>query len=222
MNNKELSQCPICNGLDIKDEESFLDDIKCSTKLYPPNQQIINQGDVCDYLCVLLSGSVKTEMITDNGNLLQIEVIKAPRPLAPAFLFSDNNTFPVNVTTLQETEVMKIPKAEIMRLMMTNPRFMQNYLTHNANRTQFLTNRLQLLSIKTIKGKLANYFLEKSGFSTKPFKMDRNQTELAEFFGVARPSLARSLSEMVQEGIISIQKKEYQIIDLNQMKNLLM
>lgn len=222
MKSKELSQCPICNGLDIKDEESFLDDIRCSTKVYPPNQQIISQGDLCDALCVLLSGSVKTEMITENGNLLQIEVIKAPRPLAPAFLFSDNNTFPVNVTTLEETELMKIPKEEIIKLMMTNPRFMQNYLTHNANRTQFLTNRLQLLSIKTIKGKLANYFLEQSGYSTKPFMIDRNQTELAEFFGVARPSLARSLSEMIQDGIISNHKKEYRIIDLNQLKNLLM
>lgn len=222
MNNKELRQCPICNGLDIEDEESFLDDVKCSTKLYPPNQKIINQGDKCHSLFVLLSGSVKTEMISENGNLLQIEVIKAPRPLASAFLFSDKNTFPVNVITLEETEVIKIPKDEIMRLMMTNPRFMQNYLTHNANRTQFLFGRLQLLSIKTIKGKLANYFLERSGFSTKPFIMDRNQTELAEFFGVARPSLARSLSEMVHEGIINIQKREYQIIDLNLIKNLLM
>jgi len=222
MNKKELSQCPICNGLEITDEEAFLDDIKSSTKVYPPNQQIINQGDLCDSLCVLLSGSVKTEMITENGNILQIEVIKAPRPLAPAFLFSDNNTFPVNVTTLEVTEMIKIPKAEIMKLMLSNPKFMQNYLTHNANRTQFLTNRLQLLSIKTIKGKLANYFLEHSGYSTQPFKMNRNQTELAEFFGVARPSLARSLSEMVNEGIIKIQKKEYQIIDLNLIKNLLM
>ncbi len=30
---------------------------------------------------------------------------------------------------------------------------MSSFMTHNANRTQFLTNRLQLLSIKTIKGK---------------------------------------------------------------------
>jgi CRP-like cAMP-binding protein len=41
---------------------------------------------------------------------------------------------------------------------------------------------------------------------------------LADFFGVARPSLARSLSEMVQEGIISINKKEYTILDFKRLR----
>ena len=127
----------------------------------------------------------------------------------------------MNVTTLEEVEIIKIPKAEIIRLMMTNPDFMQNYLTHNANRTQFLTNRLQLLSIKTIKGKLAHFLMEQAQGSTKPFILNRNQSELAEFFGVARPSLARSLSEMVHDGIISIKRREYQILNMDSMKELL-
>lgn len=221
MKKADLDKCPICSGMNISDEESFFDDIKCTVKAYPSNTKIINQGDLCDALFMLISGSVKTEMITENGNVLGIEIIHAPRPLAPAFLFSDNNRFPVNVISLEEIEIMKIPKSEIMRLMMTNPDFMQKYLTHNANRTQFLTNRLQMLSIKTIKGKLAHFLLEQTNDTGKPFLITRNQSELAEFFGVTRPSLARCLSEMVHEGIISINKKQYQILDIKKLKNLL-
>jgi len=116
---------------------------------------------------------------------------------------------------------MKIPKEEIMRLMMTNPDFMKQFLTHNSNRTQFLTNRLQMLSIKTIKGKVAHFLMEQETESQKSFSISRNQTELAEFFGIARPSLARSLSEMVQDGIIEINKKEYTIVDLKRLRELL-
>lgn len=221
MKKGELDNCPLCGSLNIDDEEAFLDDLKCTVKVYQKNEQIINQGQLCDALYMLTSGSVKTEMITENGNILGIEIINAPRPLAPAFLFSDNNRFPVNVITLEEVEIIKIPKAEIVRLMMTNPDFMQKYLTHNANRTQFLTNRLQLLSIKTIKGKLAHFFLEQAEDIQKPFLINRNQSELAEFFGVARPSLARSLSEMVQDGIISIERKRFKILDINKIKELL-
>jgi len=170
---------------------------------------------------MLTLGYVKTEMITENGNILGIEIIKAPRPLAPAFLFSDNNHFPVEVTALEEVEIMKIPKEEIMRLMMTNPEFMKQFLTHNSNRTQFLTNRLQLLSIKTIKGKIAHFLMENMTDEGKTFTINRNQTELAEFFGVARPSLARSLSEMIQEGIITINKKQFTILDIKLLRNLL-
>jgi CRP-like cAMP-binding protein len=221
MKKVDLTACPVCSKLNIDDEGAFLEDLKCTVSSFQKHDLILRQGDVCDALYMLTSGSVKTEMITENGNILGIEIIKAPRPLAPAFVFSDNNRFPVDVTALEDVEIMRIPKAEIMRLMMTNPDFMSSFMTHNANRTQFLTNRLQLLSIKTIKGKLAHYLFENSPGEGKPFEINRNQTELADFFGVARPSLARSLSEMVQDGIISINKKEYTILNNKGLRELL-
>ena len=217
----DLATCPICSKIQIDDQEQFLLDLKCVIKVYSKNDVIVRQGDVCDSLYMLTEGSVKTEMITENGNILGIEIIKAPRPLAPAFLFSDNNHFPVDVTALEKVEIMKIPKGEIMRLMITNPEFMEQFLTHNANRTQFLTNRLQLLSIKTIKGKVAHFLIEQEVVSNTAFTISRNQTELAEFFGITRPSLARSLHEMVQDGVIAMNKKEYAILDMRQLRILL-
>ncbi|MDO9152620.1 MAG: Crp/Fnr family transcriptional regulator [Paludibacter sp.] len=221
MKKVDLADCPVCSKLEIDDEGAFLDDLKCSIKVYPKNELIIRQGDLCDALYLLTNGSVKTEMITENGNVLGIEIIKAPRPLAPAFVFSENNRLPVDVTALEEVEIMKIPKAEIMRLMTTNPDFMSSFMTHNANRTQFLINRLQLLSIKTIKGKVAHFLLEQVIDSKKSFSINRNQTELADFFGVARPSLARSLSEMVGDNIIAINKKEYTVLNSKGLRELL-
>ena len=41
-------------------------------------------------------------------------------------------------------------------------------------------------------------------------------TELSEYFGVARPSLARSFSEMIEEGAIS---REGKIVDMNKLKS---
>lgn len=200
---------------------NFPADLKYSYKTYRKNEIIFRQGNLCDALYILVSGSVKTEMITETGNLMGIEIIKAPRPLAPAFLFSDNNRFPVEVTTLEESEILQIPKEEVIRLMGIQPNFMRQFLVHNANRTQFLTNRLQMLSIKTIKGKIAHFLLEQYNEYGKTFLINRNQTELAEFFGVARPSLARSLSEMVQDEIIFINKKEYTILNTDFLKSLL-
>ncbi|MDD3195889.1 MAG: Crp/Fnr family transcriptional regulator [Paludibacter sp.] len=222
MKKRELDSCPICHNLNIDNEESFLDDLKCSFRYYEKNDLIVQQGQLCDALYVLTSGSVRSEMIAENGSSTIVETIEAPRPLAPAFLFSDNNHFPVNVTALDSVEIIVIPKSEIMRMMMTNPDFMQNYLAHNANRTQFLTSRLQLLSIKTIKGKLAHYLLEQARNTDLPFTLSKNQSELAELFSVARPSLARSLSEMVQDGLIHINKREYRILNLEKMKDLLL
>ncbi|MFW9597977.1 MAG: Crp/Fnr family transcriptional regulator, partial [Paludibacter sp.] len=141
----------------IQEDNSFFpDDMQYSIKNYRKNEVLFHKGDSCDALYVVMSGSVKTEMTSDSGNLIPIETIQAPRPLAPAFLFSDRNNFPVDVTALSPVELLRIPKAEVIRLMTIRPDFMQQFMTHNANRTQFLSQRLQLLSIKTIKGKMAH------------------------------------------------------------------
>jgi CRP-like cAMP-binding protein len=203
-------------------ENSFFpDDLIFSIKNYRKKEIVFHQGDTCDALYIVMTGSVKTEMITESGNLMPIETIHAPRPLAPAFIFSDLNQFPVEVTAITAVELLRIPKTEVMRLMTLKSDFMQQFMTHNANRTQFLTQRMQLLSIKTIKGKIAHLLLQKHQSDGLTFTLSKNQTELAEYFGVARPSLSRSLSEMVEEKIISFDKNKYKILNLNYLKELL-
>jgi CRP-like cAMP-binding protein len=210
------------NFVNIKtDNTLFPPDLKYSFKTFKKNEQLFRQGSICDALYILTVGAVKTEMITENGNILGIEIINAPRPLAPAFIFSSNNRFPVDVTSIEDVEILKIPKDEVMRLMTIQPNFIQQFLSHNADRTLFLTNRLQLLSIKTIKGKIAHFLLEQVEEHGNTFKLNRNQTELAEFFGVARPSLARTLSEMIEENLIEVNKKQYTILNQKKMRELL-
>jgi CRP/FNR family transcriptional regulator, dissimilatory nitrate respiration regulator len=212
-----LADCPVCSALGIENEDEFLANLNCKILEHYKNELIIRQGSICDALYVLVKGSVKTEMITDAGNVMRIETILAPRPLAPAFLFSDDNHFPVDVTSLEDVEILKIPHSAVLQLMTTNPKFMNQFLKFNSNRTQFLTNRLQLLSIKTIRGKIAHYLIEQSKGESR-FVLPKNQTELSEIFSVARPSLARSLAELADEGMIKLEKKTVTILDLNQLK----
>ena len=47
----------------------------------------------------------------------------------------------------------------------------------------------------------------------KSIELPLSQKELAEFFGVARPSLARALGELEKEGIIEVKRREIKIID---------
>ncbi|NLK91979.1 MAG: Crp/Fnr family transcriptional regulator [Bacteroidales bacterium] len=213
----------IWNNIDdlVNGKDDVFSDVTFSCTQYSKNELVFRQNDICDSLYLLSKGSVKTEMITENGNLLGIEIIHAPRPLAPAFLFSEDNRFPVDVTSITDIEIIKIPKKEVVRLMSLQPDFMHQFISHNSNRTQFLTHRLQLLTIKTIKGKIAYFLLEQMQEYGNPFMLERNQTELADFFNIPRPSLARSLSELVQENAIRIERKKITILDENKLKELL-
>ena len=194
-----LSLCPICGKLSEEEQTALFNSLDYSTRSFKKGDWVARQGDALSSLYLLSKGRVKTEMITESGTILEVETLSAPTPLASAFLFAEN---------------ILIPKSAVMRLLATNEHFLQSYMAFNANRTQFLSERLQLLSIKTIKGKLAYYILKR--IQGDHYKQDRNQTELSEYFGVARPSLARSFSEMIEEGAIS---REGKIVDMNKLKS---
>ena len=219
MNTDDLLLCPICKNIPVNERDKFFDELKIKTKFYKKGKLIAQQGDTVNSLYILLKGSVKAEMFSESGTILNIETIHAPNPLAPAFLFAENNQFPVDVVALEDVEIVLISKESIIKQLSNNEQFLHGFMTFNANRVHFLSERLKLLSTKTIKGKLAQYILERT--SNMSFTMDMNQTTLAEYFGVTRPSLSRSIAEMINEEIISLKGKNGKVLNLLKLKRLL-
>lgn len=218
MNVDNLLKCPICAGLQCGERENLLATLDLKTAHYKKGEYIARQGDSVKSLYILQKGSVRTEMISEAGTVLNIETLTAPKPLASAFLFAENNRFPVDVIALEDCELTLIPKKSIMQQLAGNEKFLQHFMTFNANRAQFLSERLKFLSIKTIKGKLAQYILGKA--VSGDFLLDRNREELADYFGVARPSLSRSLAEIIDDGIISLKGKQGKILNLSKLRAL--
>jgi len=215
-----LSFCPLCKNIPVHEREKFLQELNYKTKHYNKGGYIAHQGEVVKSLYILLKGSVKAEMYSTSGVILNIETISAPNPLASAFLFAENNYFPVDVVALETSEVVVIPKDSVMRLLASNEAFLKEFMVFNSNRTHFLSERLKFLSTKTIKGKLAQYILAKA--NRADFTLDMSQTALAEYFGVTRPSLSRSLAEMISEDIISMDGKKGKIINLMRLRQLVL
>ena len=216
---EDLFRCPVCSHIPPERREAFLNSLHYRIKRFKKSELVATQGDEVNFLYILLKGSVKTEMISDAGTTLYIETIHAPHPLASAFLFAQPNRFPVDVIALEDCQVALVSRESLWQQLSQNEAFLQAYMAFNANRTRFLSQRLKIIPLKTIKGKLAMYIMQRQKGLT--FEMDMNQTQLAEYFGVARPSLARSLAEMIDEGMIALNKRQGKILDLNQLKKLI-
>ena len=70
--------------------------------------------------------------------------------------------------------------------------------------------------------KLASYLLrmlKQQGDS--PIQLDRSQQELADYFGVSRPSLARELAHMQDDGLIKTDRKLVHILRKEDMMQLI-
>lgn len=197
----------------------FFYTIEHTVKNYKKGKRIASQGDKVSSLYMLTKGRVKTEIVSDSGLTLSVEEISAPYPLAAAFLFAEDNHFPVDVTALEDCEVMLISKASIEKRMTECVGFLRGFMAFIANRVRFLSERLKIFSQRGIKAKISYYILQRD--KDGAFELGRSIASLAEYFGTDRPSLSRALSEMVRDGIIEFESGKGKILKYNEVKELL-
>ena len=210
-----LSKSPLFQGLSHDEIKELLAQITWQTRRFNKDELIAMNGEECSSLMIVIRGSVKGEMIDYSGRVLKIEDILAPRPLAVAFLFGKNNRYPVSISANETTEILIIPKPSVVFLMQNSEVFLTNFLNAVSNRAQFISGKLRFLSFKTLKGKLAHYLmeLERRQNIKGEVRLMQTQEELAELFGVARPSLSRTLRDLHHQGLIEARGRTIKILD---------
>ena len=208
-----LSNAPLFKHMTPDDVETILAATFFRVKKFQAGSLISQSGEPVNSLMVVTKGVVKGEMVDYTGRVIKIEDIPAPGAIASAFMFGNRNKFPVNVVAVSDVELLLIEKPDFLKLLMKKDIILVNFLDMISNRSQFLSEKIKFLNFKTIKGKLAHYILQKAGKEKSSVNLDMTQSDLAEFFGVARPSVARALSGMEADGYIEAKGKNIHIFD---------
>jgi CRP-like cAMP-binding protein len=216
-----LINCPVFRGISENEAETLLKQIHFQIKKFGKDEVVVVAGERVNNLNIVISGSVRGEMIDYSGKTIKIEDIEAPKPLAAAFLFGQENKFPVTVTANQKTEILSIPVAGFLKLLQLNSFMLRNYLNSISSRAQFLSQKLHFLSFKTIKGKVAHFLLQEAGDKFHSIELKNTQQQLADLFGVTRPSLARVFGEMQKDGLIGISNKTITLLNKKALNELI-
>jgi CRP-like cAMP-binding protein len=208
-----LTVAPLFRGLTAGEIEMIIIQVPYKVRSFRAGNLIAQSGETVKSLMVVMNGIVKGEMVDYAGRLIKIEDIPAPGALAPAFMFGNKNRFPVNVIAKTDSELLFVDKPDFLKLLKSNDTILVNFLDLIANRSQFLSEKIKFLNFKTIKGKLAHYILQKSGKENDEVILDMTQNDLADFFGVARPSVARALRELKDDGYLQTSGKRIKILN---------
>lgn len=211
MSEYDLTPCPLFANMSPTEIEELTNRCVSATKEYEKGEYIVRQGTPINFLYLLVAGLVRTAMLTQDDNILEIDTIQPVSPLAPAFIFANHSIFPVDVVAMEHTVLFLIPKTTLQQEMMQNEKLLQNFLCINSNMIVFLSRKVQMLSIRSLRMKLAIYFLENTSEEQTSFHLHRTQSQLAEYFGVQRPSLSRTLGEMITDGAISLDRQQITI-----------
>ena len=207
-----LRETVVFNGIDEKTIKNILEKTKYEIKKYSPDESIAFRGDEVKGLYIILKGTLTTEMLTEEGNVIKIEELVPSDIIASAFVFGKKNSFPVDLNAKDEAEILFIERKEFLKILFSKEKILENFLNEVSNKTQLLTSKIwNSFNNKTIKKKFCDYV--KKNQKNNLFSI-QNLGALAEYFGVERPSLSRVLSDLVKdEKLERIGRNKYKILD---------
>jgi CRP-like cAMP-binding protein len=109
---------------------------------------------------------------------------------------------------------------EFSRLLQSEVQLLDNYLNSISSRAQFLSDKIRFLSFQSLRAKLAFYILQHAR-GKDSIKLPFTHQNMAEMFGVARPSLSREIRNMNDEGLIKSDREFLTILDVDAMRKLI-
>ena len=214
-----LASSPFFNGLTAKEIQAILQTVNYKIVEYPAKEIYTLAGMPCKYADFILKGELISRMTGLSGKQVQIDRLKACILIAPAFIFAKNNAMPVSVETAQHTTIMRMMPSELKYLIDSNERIRMNFIQLLSSINVFLTQKLRMLSLLTVREKVA-YFLMKVAKEqqSRTIKLSNTRQEIADTFGIQKFSLLRCLSEFEDNGAIKIDGKQITILNSDKMK----
>lgn len=210
----ELRNHALFSGIDADALARHLAQTVVSLRKFESGTVLMLQGERLDGVTFIREGRLSATIETPSGRSLLVETLVAPEILAPAMLFAEHAYLPVTLTAVQDGSTITISMDAFRRLAGNFPRIYERILREISEKFEFITTKMRFLHFETLREKLAGYLLERRGIagSTRVI-LPYDRARLAELFGVARPSLSRTIGELVNEGIILTSGKAVDILD---------
>lgn len=161
------------------------------------------QNEKSETMDVILEGELSVQKIDPEGNILKVVVFSSGDIVGTNLLFSSSNHYPMTVVADTRTIVLHISKELILELSRKNLRCMDALLGEVSDKALVLTNKIDTMSLKTIREKINDFLHYESNIqNSKQVKLTMSKKELAQRMGIQRSSLSRELNKMRQDGLV--------------------
>lgn len=211
---KALKLCPLFAGMSDMEIEMTLSAAHYRIVEYDKKDVFSLTGMPCQYADIVISGVLICRMVGLSGKQVEVSRLTEGDIVAPAFIFAKNNKMPVSVETDTKVSVLRMKPEMLMELMNNDPKLNLNFIRVLSNIDVFLTKKMKVLSLLTVREKVAYFLREAVGKQgSLTIKIDQSRQEIADSFGIQKYSLLRVLSEMSANGTISINGKTITILD---------
>ena len=220
-----LNLCPLFSQIKREELPALLHCVDAKEKKFYPEEYLWLCGDSIASLGIVLLGSL--EIIKENvaGQKHILDFVSPGQIFGEGIICTKDRISPVSVRSREASYILFLPFEKVIRPCSNSCSFHyqlnQNLLTLLGEKNRILNRKIELLTLKGMREKLATYLLyEESRFqsleqnkNSRFFTITPNRNELADYLNVSRSSMCRELGRMKEEGLIDYYQNSFKIID---------
>ena len=185
--------------------EKEMDFLLASTSLKKVNkgEQIFSEGLDATAFFIVVSGKVKIYKLSPDGKEYILHIHSPGDIVAEAAIF-DSMIYPASCMALENTTLVRISREGFLNLIKEHPELSLKMMSGYSKRLRQFVAKIEELSLKDIKSRLAGYLLENSTVEngTTVCHLTYSKKELSSLLGTIPETLSRALAFLKQKKFI--------------------
>jgi CRP/FNR family transcriptional regulator, dissimilatory nitrate respiration regulator len=216
---EKISKSPLFFSITEKQCRLFFEVFPPMIHQYEKDEVIVRRSEHFHKIGLILKGKAAVHQDTSYGTSNTIAWLNEMDTFAEVLMFVPSEPYPTSITAITPTQVLFINPSQIIEID-HSIREVQHTLLINitkliAQKAFLLHNKVEILSIKSIKAKVCYYLLNESLKTNQTvFESSLNRDQMASYLHVSRPSLSRELKALQNEKIIRFKSNKFEITDL--------
>lgn len=217
----DLGTCLMCS-LVLKEWKPAIDSHR-KNFIAKKGEQIIQEGDPVAGVYFVYEGNVKVHKHWGDKELI-VRFANTGKIFGHRGLGTHSSVYPISATALEETSLCFIDLEFFMATLKVNHDFAFNLMLFYADELQESEKKMRNLALMAVKNRLAvallqlkeQFGLDKAG----NLNIELSKQDLAAFTGATYETVFRMTTELINEGLIALSRKQIRIIDEDKLRSL--
>jgi CRP/FNR family transcriptional regulator len=188
---------------ELKELEHYI-----TTTMFRKKDDIFTEGDAPEWFYIVSTGKVKVTKISHDGKEIILEII-SPYDIFGGVAVLRNFPYPANAVAMEDSEILKISRKNLMRLVDRFPNLMFCIALQLGDRMKSSFDSLKNIALERVEARIAALLLKlgnKVGVETKEglmIDMRLTKQDVADMVGTTVETSIRTFSKFKKEGLVT-------------------
>ena len=191
----------------LSDEELKELEHYVTTAMYGKKEDIFTEGDAPEWFYIVLTGKIKVTKISHDGKEIILEII-SPYDIFGGVAVLRNFPYPANAVAMEDSEILKISRKNLMRLVDRFPNLMFCIALQLGDRMKSSYDSLKNIALERVEARIAALLLKlgnKVGVETDAglmIDMRLTKQDVADMVGTTVETSIRTFSKFRKDGLV--------------------